>query len=177
MKMKAHYFWRSASPFSQWYPCSFTENDITFNCAEQYMMYHKALLFGDEDTAKKVRQTSDPRTMKSLGREVKNFSEEIWVKHRKEIVYRGNYLKFTQNTALKDYMRATIGHTLVEASPYDRIWGIGLSEDDPRAWKQETWLGKNLLGFILTELRENLRKEDAQRRLMNASQNQESSNK
>lgn len=153
---KFTYFWRTASPFSNWHPCSFEIDKITFNCSEQHMMYHKALLFEDKETAAKILKTEKPGKQKALGRQVKNFDQQVWEEHCKGIVYEGNKAKFIQNENLLKRLLKTEGTTLVEASPVDAIWGIGLAEDGPRAKSRHTWQGKNLLGEILTELREEL---------------------
>lgn len=153
---KFTYFWRTASPFSNWHPCSFEIDGITFNSSEQHMMYHKALLFKDMETASKILEEKTPGKQKALGREVKNFDQKVWAEHCKGIVYEGNKAKFTQNENLLKRLLKTQGTTIVEASPVDQIWGIGLAEDDPRAKSRHTWQGKNLLGEILTELREEL---------------------
>jgi len=151
---KFTFFWKTEDIYSQWHPSVFWINGIEYNCAEQYMMYQKALYFGDEDTAAKIMLTSDPKEQKALGREVKNFKAEQWDKICKKVVYRGNYAKFKQNKKLYESLLSTHGTTLVEASPFDKIWGIGLRESDHRAKSRETWEGKNYLGEILTQLRE-----------------------
>lgn len=156
---KFTYFWRSQSPFSQWYIAKFIINGIEFNCAEQYMMYMKAVLFGDEEVSQKILEAKIPSQHKSLGRKVKNFQQEIWESNCKNIVYDANYAKFTQNPELKQKLLETKG-TIVEASPVDCIWGVGLSEDDPRIKDRKTWRGKNWLGEILTQLRDNLLKKE-----------------
>lgn len=125
------------------------------------MMCHKALLFGDSEIAKLILNTENPKKHKELGRKVRNFDEHTWKLRREQIVYKGNYLKFTQNLHLKNALIETVGTTLVEASPYDRIWGIGLSASDPRAKNRETWRGQNLLGDILTRVRNDIIKEEA----------------
>lgn len=150
------FFWRAENPFSQWHYASFSADDVEFNCAEQYMMYHKALLFKDSATAREILEADHPKTQKALGRKVVGFTDDLWKKHREDIVYQGNYHKFTQNPELKKILLATAGKTLVEASPYDRIWGIGLKEGDPRAMDPNQWRGMNLLGQILTRLRDDL---------------------
>ncbi len=169
---KLSFFWETASPFSQWYPSKFTgsaymwdnefskqlikhgypENRI-FNSTEQWMMYCKAMLFLDLETAERIISTTNPREIKNLGRQVTRFNEEVWYAFRWAIVYSGNKYKFTQNNDLKRTLFSTQGTTLVEASPYDKIWGIGLSKNDSKAQQRSTWEGKNLLGEILTELR------------------------
>ena len=143
-------------PFSQWYPCSFTVEQLGFTHAEQYMMYAKAVLFGDTATAEQILAAKTPRLQKQLGRRVANFDEQVWVMFREGIVYTGNYAKFSQNADLLKLLLQTRGTTLVEASPRDKIWGIGLAEDDPRAHDRTQWRGLNLLGQTLTRVREAL---------------------
>ena len=154
------FFWNG--PFSQWSmdgagPIEqFYCDGIPYNCAEQWMMARKAQLFGDVEVFQKIMDSVDPREQKALGRQVKNFDEETWNHYAKQIVFEGSVLKFTQHHKYKAALMATEGFTLVEASPYDKIWGIGLGEDDPRALKRETWEGKNWLGEILTEVRDRI---------------------
>jgi ribA/ribD-fused uncharacterized protein len=150
------FFYTQSSPFSQWYRCSFVVNGRTFGCAEQFMMHGKAELFGDREIADQILAAREPREHKSLGRKVQTFDDAKWRAAREAIVKAGNRAKFTQNTALLDLLLATRGTTLVEASPRDRIWGIGLTATDPRALDPATWRGQNLLGKILTELRDEL---------------------
>lgn len=153
---KFTFFYRSNNYFSQWYACHFEVEGKEFNCAEQYMMYGKANLFEDEEIAQKILRASQPREQKKLGRQVRNFDIDTWEANCKEIVYQGNFAKFSQNEELKQALLDTKGTTLVEASPSDKIWGIGLAEDDARAYSRETWLGTNWLGEILTKVREDL---------------------
>ncbi len=150
------FFFTEASPFSQWHRCVFTAGELTFICAEQYMMHGKAILFGDREIAAEIVAADHPKQHKALGRKVANFDDKVWKQNREAIVLAGNRLKFTQNAELKAALLATRGTTLVEASPYDRIWGIGLGAKDPRAQNEATWKGQNLLGKILTKLREEL---------------------
>ena len=153
--MKSYtFFWNG--PFSQWCPSKFILNEITFNCAEQYMMYRKATLFGDNESAVGILKEPSPSDQKRMGRLVKGFQEETWLKHRETIVYRGNHAKFTQNRDLAENLMETAGTTIVEASPYDCIWGIGLAANDPRSFDERNWRGQNLLGKILTQLRRDL---------------------
>ena len=154
--MELTFFFTEASPFSQWYRCRFVEGDTTFNCAEQYMMHGKAVLFGDADVAAEILAADHPRTHKALGRKVAGFDGAVWERERMRIVKAGNRAKFTQNEDLLAALLATAGTTLVEASPFDRIWGIGLGATDPRAKDPQQWKGKNLLGIVLTELRDEL---------------------
>lgn len=149
-------FFTEASPFSQWYRCAFTVGDAAFNCAEQFMMHGKALLFDDADAAAKILAADHPRDHKALGRKVKRFDDKIWKREREAIVMAGSRAKFAQNPELLELLLATKGTTLVEASPYDKIWGIGLAASDPRAQDPAQWKGQNLLGKILTALRDEL---------------------
>ncbi len=153
---KFTYFYRSGSPFSQWYPCYFIVYEHTFNCAEQYMMYAKALLFRDEETAMQILRARTPREQKELGRKVRGFNDTEWNRHCRDIVYQGNREKFLQNEELLQLLLDTKGTTLVEASPTDRIWGVGLTEDDPRIRSRSSWRGSNWLGEVLTKLRDDL---------------------
>lgn len=120
------------------------------------MMHGKALLFEDADTAAKILAAPHPREHKALGRKVTPFDDKVWKRSREQIVYTGSHAKFTQNPALLEQLLATRGTTLVEASPYDKIWGIGLAAKDSRAQDPTQWRGLNLLGKILTKLRDEL---------------------
>ena len=151
---KFTFFWHG--PFSQWFPSSFHDNGTVYNCAEQFMMAQKAIMFKDWESLDKIMQTNDPSIQKKLGRQVKNFNLQEWESSAQSIVYLGNMLKFKQNEPLLNELLKTEGTTLVEASPYDKIWGIGLAENDSRALSRDTWLGKNLLGQILTKVRESI---------------------
>jgi ribA/ribD-fused uncharacterized protein len=159
MSEKFTFFWHG--PFSQWLPSRFQVGGFEYSHAEQFMMHGKALLFGDRETGEKILAATTPREQKALGREVKSFDAAVWEMFRESIVYTGNYAKFTQNPDLLQSLLATEGTTLVEASPRDTIWGIGLGEDNPKAKSRTTWRGLNLLGEVLTRLREALRYEIA----------------
>ncbi|XP_046584550.1 N-glycosidase Npun_R5314-like [Haliotis rubra] len=159
-KQKYEFFWKIHSPFSQWYPASFEVNGQKYNCAEQYMMYQKAVLFADEENAAKVLKTQDPKQQKSLGRKVKNWDDKTWKNNCHRIVEEANEAKFGQNEGLKKQLFATYPKTLVEASPADAIWGIGYAEDHVNAWDERSWKGTNYLGFALTRVREKLMKQD-----------------
>ena len=150
------FFFRPEAPFSQWHPARFELDGHVFSCAEQYMMYGKALLFGDNEIAAQILEAVSPRQHKALGRKVQNFSEPAWKARREQIVADGNRAKFTQNPELRQALLETAGTELVEASPFDRIWGIGLAASDPRAEDPSKWRGQNLLGKILTQLRDEL---------------------
>jgi hypothetical protein len=120
------------------------------------MMYGKAILFGDTEIAAEILEAASPRQHKALGRKVRNFNDATWKAHREQIVAAGSRAKFTQNAELRQALLDTAGTELVEASPFDRIWGIGLAASDPRAENPAKWRGQNLLGKILTRLRDEL---------------------
>ena len=160
------YFWKhdeepiqkTYSCFSQWYPSVFVVDGVRYNCAEQYMMAEKARVFHDEETWQKILSSSDPEPIKKLGREVRNFVPEIWDRQSAEVVLKGNLHKFGQNKELLDILLGTGKKTLVEASPYDKIWGIGMTaEEADRHGYPHAWKGLNKLGFILMEVRDMLR--------------------
>jgi ribA/ribD-fused uncharacterized protein len=153
------FFYRTKDVFSQWYPCNFIISNNLFNCAEQWMMYSKALLFEDKETAFQLLETKEPRMQKELGRKVRNFDVSIWNSKAKNIVYKGNYAKFNQNEHLKKILLSTGNKILVEASPYDAIWGVGMSEDNPDIYDSKKWKGTNWLGEVLMQVREDLSKE------------------
>lgn len=155
------FFWKDKDCFSNWYMSEFTQGDITFNCSEQAFMYHKALLFDDKKTAEKVLNTKHPRDQKALGREVKNFDSKIWDKISPKVMYEVNELKFSQNPDLYKQLMETGDTELVEASPKDKVWGIGLEETHPDAENKLKWRGRNLLGQVLTELREEFKKQNS----------------
>jgi hypothetical protein len=139
---------------SQWYMCSFDFKGVTYSSTEQWMMAMKALSMNDYESHEKMMNSSDPQYIKQLGRKVKNYDDEKWSKQRYEIVVLGNYLKFNQNKELRIWLLSTGNQLLVEASPTDKIWGIGLSVQDAYAGKQ--WDGENLLGKAIMEVREKL---------------------
>ncbi|MEL6142345.1 MAG: NADAR family protein [Bacteroidota bacterium] len=143
---------------SQWYASGFEQAGKIFPTAEHWMMYQKALLFADQTSAEEVLLTSSPQTAKAIGRRVKNFNDVTWRSHAYKVVCEGNKHKFSQ-PLLRDYLLSTGDNILVEASPYDRIWGIGLSVQDPKAHNPKQWQGTNLLGFALMEVRDELRKD------------------
>ena len=153
---KYTFFWNNRTPFSNWYPSVFVWSGIRFTRGEQYMMYRKAMLFGDWEVADQIMNTDDPSKHKQLGRQVKNYEDVAWSSVRFDIMVEGLFEKFSQNPQLKQVLLETRGTKMVEANPYDRIWGIGLAASDPRAQNEETWLGQNLLGQVLDTVREKL---------------------
>lgn len=152
------YFWNG--PFSQWHRAHFTVDGLQFNCAEQYMMYHKAILFNSPDIAKAILKETNPKEHKKLGRSVKGFDMHWWEENAIQIVFRGNHAKFSQNKRLYDMLMNTNPSTLVEASPFDKVWGNGLSEEDSKKIDPSKWPGKNWLGLTLTNLREYFTEEE-----------------
>lgn len=148
------FFWKGR--FSQWEASPFDVGGTRFLHAEQYMMYAKALLFGDHAAANRILEAVEPAEVKLIGRGVSGFEPRIWEMFREGVVLTGSLAKYTQNRELRDALMATRGTTLVEASPFDTVWGIGLAEEDPRARDRAQWRGMNLLGRILTRVREAL---------------------
>jgi len=159
------FFWGHTPPYdgsidkaclSQWWKSKFEIEDEKFCCMEQYMMAEKALLFDDRKILHEIMSCDNPKTIKAQGREVSNFNSGVWEQKRSDIVIKGNLAKFFQNEELKKYLLGTNSKVLVEASPYDRIWGIGLSADDEKSKNPLLWRGSNLLGFALMEVRDEL---------------------
>ena len=153
---KFEFFWGGI--FSQWAKYNFTdEYGVIYNCAEQYMMAQKAKVFQDKETYDKIMASTNPKEQKALGRKIKNFNDETWDKYKIDVVRTGTYLKFLQHPELKEYLLSTGNKVIVEASPYDKVWGIGLSETDPLRLDPKNWKGQNLLGFIIMQVREQLK--------------------
>lgn len=134
----------------------FTVDGVRFTSAEHYMMWRKALLFGDEESAQRVLGASHPRQAKMLGRRVRGFDEATWERERFGIVCDASVAKFGADRALRDFLLGTSRRVLVEASPTDRIWGIGLAATDEHVADPSRWRGLNLLGFALMDTREKL---------------------
>jgi hypothetical protein len=146
--------------FSQWADFAFEIDGIHYATAEHYMMVEKARLFGDEAARQQILVAPHPDVAKKLGRGVQGFDAPMWEKHRLDIVIRGNQAKFSQNSQLKAFILSTGERILVEASPLDPIWGIGLAEDHLHATDPQNWRGLNLLGFALMIVRTWLRETD-----------------
>jgi ribA/ribD-fused uncharacterized protein len=142
---------------SQWWPAPFTIDGVVYPTAEHFMMASKALVFGDAETAEQVARAPHPGAAKALGRQVRGFDEQMWTQHRFGLVVTGNLAKFSQHPELGRFLLATDERVLVEASPRDRVWGIGLTADDERAASPRSWQGLNLLGFALMEVRHRLK--------------------
>lgn len=141
---------------SQWYPSPIVEHGRFFFTAEHYMMFHKAQLF-DPDKCSDILRQENPADAKMHGRDVENFDPVIWDRVKYDIVLRGNILKFTQHPDLCEYLHGTGDDIIVEASPFDKTWGIGLKASDPDAKNPERWKGQNLLGFVLMDTRKLIR--------------------
>ena len=184
------FFFHLSSPFSNFHPSKINYKEIDFISNEQFMMFSKAKTFGDEVTSKKIlvlnnqgiakRFLSGEITsedivaneslskgwsalmvkIKGLGREVKGYEEEVWSRKREKVVLFGARLKFTQNESLKNKLLATGESLMIEASPYDKIWGAGLSESDPLILDKKNWKGENLLGKVLMSVRDYIKLED-----------------
>lgn len=144
------------SCFSQWFPANFAIDGVNYPTAEHYMMAEKARLFNDAAALSMVLAATTPGAAKAAGRNVRGFDEEKWVAHRWDIVTRANQAKFSQNAALRISLVNTGDRVLVEASPVDSIWGIGLAADDADARHPAAWKGLNLLGFTLMVVRARL---------------------
>lgn len=145
---------------SNWYLSDFEIAGIKYSSMEQYMMYQKAVLFGDEDIARQILAISDVGKIKALGRAVKNYDDLIWNGLRQIIIYQGLLEKFRQNEALKEKLLATQQDILAECAVQDKIWGIGLSMKDDRRLDMHKWEGQNLLGFSLMCVRSALKEEE-----------------
>lgn len=150
-------FWRANEIYSNWYPSDFELEGLRFNCGEQWMMYSKARLFGDSEIAEKILQEQHPRRQKLLGRQVRGFDAAIWEAQCQELVFTGLLEKFRQNPSLRKALLSTGETLLVEASPDDRIWGIGFEENETQALDPAQWQGQNLLGIVLMQVRAALR--------------------
>jgi ribA/ribD-fused uncharacterized protein len=145
---------------SMWHKAHFIEDGITFTSAKQHCMYHKAKLFNDDETADKILKANDPKTCKALGKKVHKFDMYYWTEHLAPIIFRGNYAKFSQNKRLYDMLINTSPALLVEASAFDNVLGIGLDEDTARNTPEHEWPGQNILGVVLTDLRDFFIKEE-----------------
>lgn len=163
-KIKYIFFWGHTETggeitkacFSQWYPCKFEIDGILYHTAEQYMMAQKAKLFQDEQSYQKIMDVRHPKQFKELGRHIARFTDSIWDAHKYQIVLDGNLAKFMQNQELGAFLCQTGSRILVEASPYDKIWGIGLASNEIGVENPLNWKGENLLGFALMEVRDQL---------------------
>jgi ribA/ribD-fused uncharacterized protein len=143
-----------AGCLSQWWPAPFTVDGVEYATAEHWMMAGKARLFGDADAERRALDATHPKAAKAAGRSVLGFDETVWQRERFALVAEGSRHKFGQHPDLRDFLLATGERVLVEASPLDRVWGIGLAADDERAEDPARWRGLNLLGFALMDARD-----------------------
>lgn len=142
---------------SNWWASEFAICNVYFSCVEQYMMWRKAMLFGDINTANKILEDKSPANMKKYGRMVKNYVDSEWIEIREEVVYEGCLAKFSQNEELRDKLLSfDVDSIFVECSPCDRIWGIGISANDSRSNDTSQWEGQNLLGKCISRVRKEL---------------------
>jgi ribA/ribD-fused uncharacterized protein len=159
-KGQFEFFFERSSPFSNWHPSQFAlphpaspTQLVVYGCVEQRMMHVKAHKFGDIVTGGRILATKLPEIQKRLGRDVKNYKEAVWAAVRRDVVKQAQVAKYRQNPRLLNRLLA-VKVPFAEASPYDKIWGIGMRASDPRAATRCTWRGSNLLGDILTEVRD-----------------------
>jgi hypothetical protein len=165
-KLKYVFFWGhqpkkggsvGESCFSQWWVSPFTVAGVEYKTAEHWMMVQKARLFGDQERVRQVLASATPGEAKKLGRLVAGFDGQVWDRHKYEYVREGNYHKFSQHPALREFLLNTQDRVLVEASPVDNIWGVGMAKTDENIHNPDLWKGENLLGFALMEVRDALR--------------------
>lgn len=149
-------FFGADDVFSNWHPCQFSYHGVAFTSAEQFMMYAKAMLFDDDACATQILSVSAPKKQKSIGRRVKGFDQATWEARRESIVFVACREKFSQNPDFKAMLLGTAPTVLVEARPYDRIWGVGIGERDARISDPRAWRGLNLLGTTLMKVRDAL---------------------
>ena len=145
--------------FSQWWIEPFVDGGVTYPSAEHWMMAEKARVFHDDDARARILASASSKEAKEIGRQVRGFDSEAWAKVCVDVVVKGNLLKFGQHKELAAILEASGAQVLVEASPTDRVWGIGLAASDPLAQDPNSWRGQNLLGFALVDVRERLRQQ------------------
>lgn len=151
------YFWGSV--YSNWFMQDFEDNGVIYCCGEQHMMAKKAELFGDKEILKEIMKERNPKKQKALGRQVKGYDDAVWSNERFEIVRQGQYRRFSQNPSSKKMLLSTGNKIIVEASPYDDIWGVKLGPFDDRVLDEKNWRGLNLLGKVHMENRTIFRQE------------------
>ena len=141
------------SCFSQWFSSPFKQEGVEYLTAEHYMMAQKAKLFNDDEIFQQILKVTHPNEAKQLGRKVQHYEEQLWQEKRFEIVVQANLAKFSQHPELRDFLLTTHDRILVEASPVDQIWGIGMAQDHEHIQDPNLWQGLNLLGFALMQVR------------------------
>lgn len=142
---------------SNWYLSDFKINEVKYSSMEQFMMYKKAIRFQDIEKAQQILSTNDVALIKEYGRQVKGYNDSIWCGIRQMVVYQGLLAKFSQNNILCNKLLQTHNDILAECAVKDRVWGIGLSMNDPERLDLAKWRGQNLLGYTLMMVREELR--------------------
>lgn len=142
---------------SNWYLSDFKVNEVKYSSMEQFMMYKKAIRFQDIEKAQQILSTNDVALIKEYGRQVKGYNDSIWCGVRQMVVYQGLLAKFSQNNILCNKLLQTHNDILAECAVKDRVWGIGLSMNDPERLDLAKWRGQNLLGYTLMMVREELR--------------------
>lgn len=148
------FFWNGV--YSSWYTAHIEIDGYTYNCCEQYFMLKKAVVFGDRIAAEKIWNANDPREQKRLGRTVRNYNDRVWSAVSRDFMFRAHWAKFTQHSHLRDLLCEHGSETImVEASPFDKLWGIGRAVQETDIVDTSLW-GKNWLGLILTEIKGNL---------------------
>ena len=150
------FYFGPESVFSHWHKSLFVIDGIEYCCVEQFLMFNKAVLFMDFETAKKIRSSSSPQRHRYLGRQVTGFNKSAWQQCCLQYAAKANEAKFTQHAHLHKILEKTGNRRFAEASPYDRNWGIGLSLSNPNIYKRSSWRGKNLAGFALEQAREKI---------------------
>ena len=154
-----YFFWDGFC--SQWFQKDMEIDEKVYDCCEQYMMAMKAKLFHDDEKLSRIMEASnDPRLQKKLGRQVKGFNLEVWEKNAKDIVYAANWAKFSQHKNLRKSLLSTGDKVIVEASPYDKVWGVAMKANDPDILDPDKWRGTNWLGEVLMKVRDDLKKEN-----------------
>lgn len=162
-KKSYHFFW-SGSPYSSWYPCEFTvelvlgdfKEKFTYSSLNQYFEHTKAIVFEDWGLAKKIMASDNPRRQRKLTKRIGIFSANFWVEHREEILKRGLLSKFQQNPELRKLLVREKCDLFVLADPKDRVWGVGMKAEEAALTTEKDWIGRNLFGKALTEVRDEL---------------------
>ena len=150
------FFFGKDSFLSNHHPSPFRDNDSTYLCAEQFYLRQKCLYFEDMETAQRIMRTSDPGRMKAFSHHIKGLDEIKWRSQAKNVMEKACHLKFSQNEVLKQKLLSSRG-ALVEANGRDKYFSCGLSLANPSILETSKWEGENILGQVLTSLREVLK--------------------
>jgi ribA/ribD-fused uncharacterized protein len=152
-----HYIYYRRHCFNNWHYSNFVFEGIQFDCSEQYLMWAKAIFFGDTETAVLILAAQCPLEAKERGDKIKGVDESIWSRECVSLAVMGLCAKFSQNPRMKKELLDTQSKIIVEANPHDRIWGVGLEEHDDKIWDKDQWLGENRQGIALMQTRDILR--------------------